>query len=88
MPDTALQHFNEDIARARAILSHADSQPHANSAEQLLRSDPLRSAWMFAVGAMDAYFCGAHTDVVAATASSKSRHPATTLPEWAYDQYR
>ena len=85
MPATAIQHFDEDIARARAILAHADPLPRANTAEQLLRSDLLRSAWMFSVGAMDAYFCDAYTDVVASTASSKSRQPAITLPEWAYD---
>lgn len=85
MPATALQHFAEDIARAKAILAHADTLPRANVAEQLLRSDLLRSAWMFAVGALDAYFCDAYTDIVAATASSKSRQPAITLPEWVYD---
>ena len=66
-------------------LRHADPLPRTNAAEQLLRSDLLRSAWMFAVGAMDAYFCDAYTDVVAATASWKSRQPAIVLPEWAYD---
>lgn len=55
------------------------------SPEKLLRSDLLRSAWMFAVGALDAYFCDAYTDVIAAMASSKNRQPAITLPEWAYD---
>ncbi|WP_406699507.1 hypothetical protein V5E97_11645 [Singulisphaera sp. Ch08] len=85
MPATALQHFEEDIARARAIHAHADPLPHTNAAEQLLRSDLLRSSWMFAVGAMDAYFCDAYTDVVAAMAISKSRQAAITLPEWAYD---
>jgi len=85
MPATALQHFTEDTARARAILAHADSLPHATSAEKLLRSDLLRSAWMFAVGALDAYFCDAYTDIIAATASSKSRQPAITLPKWVYD---
>ncbi len=38
------------------------------------------SAWMFAVGALDAYFCDAYTDVVAATIISKSRHSTMTLP--------
>jgi hypothetical protein len=85
VPATALQHFKEDIARARAIVAHADPLPHTNAAEQLLRSDLLRSAWMFAVGAMDAYFCDAYTDIVAATASSKSRQSAIILPEWVYD---
>lgn len=85
MPATALQHFTEDIARARAIVTHADPLPHATPAEKRLRSDLLRSAWMFAVGALDAYFCDAYTDIIAATASSKSRQPAITLPEWVYE---
>lgn len=80
MPATALQHFAEDIARARAIVAHADPLTHANPAEKLLRSDLLRSAWMFAVGALDAYFCDAYTDIIAATASSKSRQPAIKFP--------
>jgi hypothetical protein len=85
VPATALQHFTEDIGRARAIVAHADPLAHATSPERLLRSDLLRSAWMFAVGALDAYFCDAYTDIIAATASSKSRQPAITLPEWFYD---
>ncbi len=40
---------------------------------------------MFAVGALDAYYCDAYTDIVAATASSKSRQPGITLPEWVYE---
>jgi hypothetical protein len=59
---TALQHFQEDIARAKAIVMHANPLPPTNAVEQLLRSDLLRSAWMFAVGALDAYFCDAYTD--------------------------
>jgi len=85
VPATALQHFQEDIARARAIVSHADPLAHLNPAEQLLRSDLLRSAWMFAVGALDAYFCDAYSDLVAAAANSKSRQSAISLPEWFYD---
>src|SRR5271155_1606365 len=85
MPRTALVHFGEDVERARAIAAHADPLPQTTDAERLLRSDLLRSAWMFAVGAMDAYYCDAYTDIVAATASSKSRQPAITLPEWVYE---
>src|SRR5438046_3510502 len=51
----------------------------------MLRSDLLRSAWMFAVGALDAYFCDASTDLVAATIISKSRQPAVTLPDFFYE---
>jgi len=85
MPATALQHFQEDISRAKAIVAHADPLPHNSAAEQILRSDLLRSGWMFSVGALDAYFCDAYTDLVAATANSKTRQPAITLPEWVYD---
>jgi hypothetical protein len=67
MPGTALSHFNDDVRRARAIVAHADPLPQATEAERLLRSDLFRSAWMFAVGALDAYFCDAYTDVVAAS---------------------
>ena len=80
MPATALQHFAEDIARTRAILSHASGLPTATPQEQTLRSDLLRSGWMFAVGALDAYFCDAYTDVVAASVSSKSRQQSMALP--------
>jgi hypothetical protein len=85
VPATALQHFQEDIARVRAIVAHAGPLPNIAAAERLLRSDLLRSAWMFAVGALDAYYCDAYTDIVAATASSKSRQPGIILPEWVYE---
>lgn len=85
MPVTALQHFREDIDRARAIVAHAEPLPIGTADQKLLRSDLLRSAWMYAVGALDAYFCDAYTDIITAMASSKSRQPAIVLPEWAYD---
>ena len=85
MPSTAFNHFDQDVARARAIVTHADPLPRSNAPEQMVRSDLLRSAWMFAVGAMDAYFCDAYTDIVAATVISKSRHPAANLPDFFYD---
>jgi hypothetical protein len=40
---------------------------------------------MFAIGALDAYFCDAYTDVVAATLSSKCRQPAVNLPAFVED---
>lgn len=40
---------------------------------------------MFAVGALDAYFCDAYTDVVAATIIAKSHHPPLALPEFFQD---
>lgn len=83
MPTTAFQHFQDDIARAKAIVVHVDSlPPQRPPSQQRLRSDLLRSAWMFAVGALDAYFCDAYTDVVAATIISKMRHPSMILPNF------
>jgi hypothetical protein len=67
------------------MVSHAEPLPTTTVAEQMLRSDLLRSAWMFAVGALDAYFCDAYTDIVAATIISKSRHRAMALPDFFYD---
>jgi hypothetical protein len=80
-----LSHFGQDIQRTRAIVAHADPLPNGTAAEQLLRGDLLRSAWMFAVGALDAYFCDAYTDIVAAAVIAKSRHPALVLPEFFYE---
>jgi len=85
VPATALQHFREDIARARAIIAHAVPLPKISDEQRRLRSDLFRSAWMFAVGALDAYYCDAYTDIVAATASSKSRQPGITLLPWVYE---
>jgi hypothetical protein len=82
MPKTALAHFQHDLSRARAIVAHADPLPRRNPAEDLLRSDLLRSAWMFAVGALDAYFCDAHADLIAATLIAKNRQPSIVLPEF------
>jgi hypothetical protein len=56
VPATAFIHFQEDISRAQAILDHANPLPTGSDAERLLRSDLLRSSWMFAIGALDAYF--------------------------------
>jgi hypothetical protein len=85
VPDTAFHHFRQDISRGRAIVAHAAPLPQGTAAEQMLRGDLLRSAWMFGVGALDAYFCDAYTDVVAATIIAKSRYNALNLPEFFHD---
>jgi hypothetical protein len=36
---------------------------------------------MFAIGALDAYFCDAYTDAVAAAIIAKSRQPSVELPD-------
>ncbi len=73
------------MSRARAIVAHAQTLPVSTAAEHMLRSDLLRSAWMFAVGALDANFCDAYTDLVAATIIAKSRHNAMALPDFFYN---
>jgi hypothetical protein len=67
------------------VVAHANSLPRGTVVEQSLQSDLQRGAWMFAVGALDAYFCDAYTDLIAATVSSKSRQPSIILSEFFYD---
>ncbi len=80
MPTTAKNHFDQDIARARALLAHARSLPHGTAAHRLLREDLFRSAWMFAVGALDAYFCDAFSHCVACTLIAKEHQASVTFP--------
>jgi len=54
--------------------------PTGNAGAILLREDVLRAGWMFAAGAMDAYFCDAYADIVAAVLLCKSREQAVALP--------
>jgi hypothetical protein len=81
MPRTALRHFGEDLDRARALVDHASPMPTGSAAQDLLREDVLRAAWMFAAGAMDAYFCDAYADILAATLLCKSRERRVSLPD-------
>lgn len=71
--------FDEDIQRAEAIVTHARTLTVLTDSEQLLRDDLLRSAWMFGVGAMDAYFCDAYSDLIARTLRAKSSQPLISL---------
>ncbi len=81
MPTTAIRHFREDLARAKAIVAHAGPLPREKAADQLLRSDLLRGGWIFAVGALNGYFCEAYADLIAGTINSKTRQPELVLPE-------
>ena len=81
MPKTAMRYFREDLNRAESLVRHADPLPGVAPAELLLREDILRSAWMFAVGALDAYFCDAYSDLVAATLLCKVRQRTIKLPQ-------
>jgi hypothetical protein len=68
---TAKKHFDEDLTRSRALLEHAFAIP-----EGTLRDDIIRSSWMLAVGAADAFFCDAYADAVARCLQAKHIQPA------------
>ena len=80
MPTTAYRHFTEDTERASALVDHGEALPHATPADRLLQSDLFRSGWMFAAGALDAYFCDAYTWVVGGSLIAKDRDPGINLP--------
>jgi hypothetical protein len=62
MATTHRRHFDEDIARAEAILATARSR----KGDARLPSDLRLSAVSMAVGAMDAYLCDAYVDCLTA----------------------
>ncbi|EDY84260.1 hypothetical protein VDG1235_3891 [Verrucomicrobiia bacterium DG1235] len=68
---TAKKHFDEDLARSRALLEHAFA-----ISEGTLRDDIIRSSWMLSVGAADAFFCDAYADAVARSLQAKHIEPA------------
>lgn len=72
MPSTAKKHFDQDIVRAKAILHKSHGMPSGRAKTKLLRDDLMRSAMMFSVGAADAYFCDAYTDLVARMLRAKT----------------
>jgi hypothetical protein len=80
MPDTPKAHFDLDIKRATSLVTVAGGLPSVTADEQLTHDDVLRSAWMFAVGAMDAYFCDAYVSLLARTLRAKDLQPAVVLP--------
>ena len=73
---TAKSHFDDDMARAEALRAHALTLPDGG-----LKDDLLRSAWMFAVGASDAYFSDAYADLIARTLRAKDLAPAVAIPD-------
>lgn len=69
MQSTFRKHFEDDIARAESLLAlAADSSPAMRTEE--LQRDVRLSAVAMAVGAMDAYFCDAYVDCLAARLTS------------------
>ena len=73
--ETALRHFQEDMARARALLDLASNQQAG-----LLADDVIRAAWMMGVGACDAYFSDAYADLITRTLRAKTLEPTKALP--------
>lgn len=71
---TAKDHFDTDLARARALMANSAVVPACEH-------DMLRSALMFAVGACDAYFADAYGDLIARTLRAKELEPAISLPD-------
>jgi len=76
MPIRALRHFEEDISRATALVVLAEPLLNGTAVQKLLRDDVLRSALMFTVGAMDAYFSDAYADLLGGTIMSIKRQPS------------
>lgn len=73
---TPRNHFNQDLARARALLAHAATLPNGP-----LGQDVLRAAWMMAVGACDAYFADAYADLISRAIRAKELQPAVDIPD-------
>ena len=73
---TPLNHFNQDISRAREL-----SEFSGSTSQQTLRDDILRSAWMMAVGACDAYFCDAYADLLSRTLRAKDQEAKVDIPD-------
>lgn len=73
---TPINHFNEDIQRAKDLRVYADGILAGT-----IKNDILRAAWMLAVGSLDAYFCDAYGDLLARTFRAKRAQPAIELPK-------
>jgi len=77
MPETPFRHFEEDITRARSLLTHARGLGQSPE----LRDDVLRSAWMLAVGAMDAFFCDTYAHLLARSLQARQTQKSVRLPD-------
>jgi hypothetical protein len=73
---TAKDHFDQDLARTRALLAHAETLSPG-----VLHDDVLRSGWMMAVGACDAYFSDAYADLISRTLRAKDMEPSVSIPD-------
>ena len=75
---TPKKYFDEDIDRAKNLFHIAANLQ--NNIASSVRDDLLRSAWMFAVGACDAYFCDAYADLITRTYSAREMESKGTIP--------
>lgn len=73
---TAKQHCDQDITRAIALRTHANTLPAGG-----VKDDILRASWMMAVGASDAYFSDVYADLVARTLRAKELEPNVNIPD-------
>ncbi len=74
---TPKKYFDEDILRAKNLLLTAVNKRNIASD---IRRDIFRSAWMFAVGACDAYFCDAYADLLSRTFRAKEKDKSGIIP--------
>jgi len=72
VPVTPRLHFDEDMARARAMLESADLDDRIPEG---VKADMLRCSWMLGVGALDAYFSDAYAALLACTLIALRRQP-------------
>lgn len=73
---TAKAHFDQDIARARALLAHSLALPAGG-----LTDDVLRASWMMGVGACDAYFSDVYADLITRALRAKDMQSAISIPD-------
>ena len=71
MPTTAKSHFDGDIDRAFALLTHAHALVAAGDQTQFPK-DIRGAAVAMAIGAMDAYFCDKYVDCLTTALSTYS----------------
>ncbi|WP_156000541.1 hypothetical protein [Thioalkalivibrio sp. ALRh] len=76
MLDTAINHFSDDLSRARSLLTHAGTVAAGD-----VRDDILRATWMMCVGACDAYFSDAYADLVSRAIRAKEQEPKIQIPD-------
>jgi hypothetical protein len=69
MPTTAKTHFDRDIGRAIALLTHAHTLQTAGDATQFPQ-DIRGAAVSLAVGSLDAYFCDKYVDCLTTALSA------------------